>query len=106
MRLYRLRKKSAILSSRAQRGICFFTNTRKKADSSGKPRPRNDSFGVFPQPLKPRPTKIFLLPHKLFSLRLLLLHIQKRQAEEVAEKPKFLSFRGALRAEESLCSSV
>src|ERR1700719_3509593 len=50
MRLYRPRKKSVILSSRAQRGICFFTNARNKADSSGKPRPRNDSFGVFPQP--------------------------------------------------------
>src|SRR5260370_40898600 len=50
-RLHRLRKKSAILSFRAQRGICFFTHTRKKADSSGKPRPRNDSFGVFPEPL-------------------------------------------------------
>src|SRR5258708_38553136 len=53
-RLHRPRKKSAILSSRAQRGICFFTNTSKKADSSGKPRPRNDSFGVFPQPVQPR----------------------------------------------------
>jgi len=26
---------------------------KKKADSSGKPRPRNDTFGIFPQPVQP-----------------------------------------------------
>jgi glycine dehydrogenase subunit 2 len=49
-------EKSSLMSSRAKRGICFFTNPKKKADSSGKPRPRNDTFGIFPQPVKPRPT--------------------------------------------------
>src|SRR5712691_6489387 len=54
-RLNRLRKKYFLLSSRAKRGICFFANPTKKADSSGKIRPRNDKIGVFPQPLKPAP---------------------------------------------------
>jgi hypothetical protein len=35
------------MSSRAKRGICFFANPEKKADSSGKRRPRNDTFGFF-----------------------------------------------------------
>src|ERR1700681_4536410 len=77
MRLYRLRKKSAILLSRAQRGICFFTNTRKKADSSGKPRPRNDSFGVFPQPLQPR-RKLGDINAALQAAGLLEIEIQHR----------------------------
>ncbi len=42
------------MSSRAKRGICFFANPEKKADSSGKPRPLNDTFGIFPQPVQPR----------------------------------------------------
>jgi hypothetical protein len=46
-------EKSSLMSSRAKRGICFFTNPKKKADSSGKPRPRNDTFGIFPQPVQP-----------------------------------------------------
>src|SRR6266853_3687766 len=54
-RLKRLRKKYFLLSSRAQRGICFFANPTKKADSSGKIRPRNDKIGVFPQPANPVP---------------------------------------------------
>jgi hypothetical protein len=29
----------------------FFRKSRKKADSSGKPGPRNDKFGFFPQPV-------------------------------------------------------
>jgi hypothetical protein len=41
------------MSSRAKRGICFFANPKKTADSSGKPRPRNDTFGIFPQPVYP-----------------------------------------------------
>src|ERR1700747_246876 len=49
-----MRKKQLQLSSRAQRGICFFAIPKKKADSSGNVRPRNDKFGVFPQPVKPR----------------------------------------------------
>jgi hypothetical protein len=44
---------SSLLSSRAKRGICFFANRKEKADSSGKLRPRNDTFGIFPQPVKP-----------------------------------------------------
>src|SRR5579863_3976100 len=40
-------EKSSLMSSRAKRGICFFANPKKKADSSGKPRPRNDTFGIF-----------------------------------------------------------
>ena len=48
----RLRKKYILSSSQAQRGICFFANPTKKADSSGKIRPRNDEIGVFPQPVK------------------------------------------------------
>jgi hypothetical protein len=43
-------EKSSLMSSRAKRGICFFANPKKKADSSGKPRPRIDTFGIFPQP--------------------------------------------------------
>jgi hypothetical protein len=45
-------EKSSLLSSRAKRGICFFANPEEKADSSGKPRPRNDTFGIFPQLVK------------------------------------------------------
>jgi hypothetical protein len=46
-------EKSSLMSSRAKRGICFFTNPKKKADSSGKPRPRDDTFGIFQQPVQP-----------------------------------------------------
>jgi hypothetical protein len=42
-----------LLSSRAQRGICFFTNARREADSSGNVGPRNDKINVFPQPVMP-----------------------------------------------------
>ena len=42
--------KLLLLSSRAQRGICFFAILKKKAGSLSKPRPRNGSFRVFPQP--------------------------------------------------------
>ena len=52
-RLQRL-EKGSLMSSRAKRGICFFANPKKKADSSGKPRPRNGTFGIFPQPVQPR----------------------------------------------------
>jgi hypothetical protein len=51
--VHRLRKKWGLLSSRAKRGICFFAIARKKAVPSGKPGPRDDSRGVFPQPLQP-----------------------------------------------------
>jgi hypothetical protein len=61
-RLRWLTKDSALLSSRVQRVIRFFTNSGKKADSSGGPRPRNYSFGVFPKRLKPiGPRLVFLL---------------------------------------------
>jgi hypothetical protein len=46
-------EKYLLLSSRAERGICFFANPTKKADSSGKIRPRNDKIGVFPQLVQP-----------------------------------------------------
>ena len=36
-----------LLSSRAERGICLSGTRKQKADSSGKPSPRNDSVGVF-----------------------------------------------------------
>jgi len=39
--------KIAFLSSRARRGICFFADPEQKADSSGKPRPRKDTFLYF-----------------------------------------------------------
>jgi hypothetical protein len=41
-------EKNSLMSSRAKRGIFFFSNLKKKADCSGKPRPRNDTFGIFP----------------------------------------------------------
>src|SRR4029077_7946034 len=50
--LQRLRKKYSLLSSRAQRGICFFTKARKKPDSSGNVGLRNDKIGVFPRPVQ------------------------------------------------------
>jgi len=59
----RLRKleKSSLMSSRAKRGICFLSNLKNKADSSGKPRPRNDTFGIFPQPVQPRQSDDFTM---------------------------------------------
>jgi hypothetical protein len=45
-RLQQAAEKCFLLSSRAQRGICFFANPKKKADSSGNIRPRNDEIGV------------------------------------------------------------
>jgi len=36
-----------LLSSRAERGICFLAKSKKKADSSGQPSPRNDRFPDF-----------------------------------------------------------
>jgi hypothetical protein len=42
----------------------LFRKYKKKADSSGKPRPRNDNFVVFPQPLKPQPTRILKEGHR------------------------------------------
>jgi hypothetical protein len=52
-RLTRQRKKVVLKSSRAKRGISFFANPKKKADPPGKPRPRDDTFGVFLQAVKP-----------------------------------------------------
>ena len=60
-RLQSLWKEALMLSSRVKRGICFLSNRRKKADSSGKPalrftenvlRERNDTLRVFPQPVE------------------------------------------------------
>jgi hypothetical protein len=50
-------EKSNLMSSRAKRGSCFFANPKKEADSSDKPRPRNDTIGIFPQPVMARPAK-------------------------------------------------
>ena len=57
-RLQRL-EKGSLMSSRAKRGICFFANRKKKADSSGNPRPRNHKFGIFPQTVQPRQSDDF-----------------------------------------------
>jgi hypothetical protein len=57
-RLQRLEKRS-LMSSRAKRGICFFANRKKKADSTGNPRPRNHKFGIFPQTVQPRQSDDF-----------------------------------------------
>jgi hypothetical protein len=46
------------MSSRAKRGICFFATPKKKANSSGNPRPRNDTIEIFPQRVQPRLTKL------------------------------------------------
>src|SRR5580704_11358639 len=73
------------MSSRAKRGICFFANPKKKADSSGKPRHRKNTFGIFPQPVQPcrkvRKNKVasaaalykIELPHRFFSLWVFVL---------------------------------
>jgi hypothetical protein len=32
----------------------LFRHSKKKVDSSSKPRTRNDTFGIFPQPVQPQ----------------------------------------------------
>src|SRR5580704_720879 len=82
------------MSSRAKRGICSFTNPKKKADSSGKPRPRNDTFGFFPKPVKPfRLWRAFVVAkattHKLSRVfEQNQIKLERRHKQEIRGVPK------------------
>src|SRR5579864_8335043 len=65
-----LAEKAALVVIPSEERDLLVRASQEKADSSGKPRLRNDS-PFFPQPVKPRPAKMFLYAAFLKSVAIL-----------------------------------